>query len=79
MVKGRFGSLHTFIRPEKWNDLQDLKKTDPKLYVKRTKRMRKKDNRDRRLAAQEAAEVSKDPEPEELEPEEPAGKRQRMI
>lgn len=79
MVRGQFGRLHTFIRPEKWKELQDLKKMDPKRYVKRTKQMRKRDNRDRRLAAQAAAEIPKDSDPEELEPEEPAGKKQRMM
>lgn len=57
-VTGKHGGQHTRIRADKWHEPQQLKKTNPRAYRKKTKRLRHKDNRDKRIKAAHQAAAS---------------------
>jgi len=57
-VTGRHGGEHTRIQADKWQELQQLRRTDPEAYRRKTKKLRYKDNRDKRVRdAHQAAAV----------------------
>jgi hypothetical protein len=50
-VTGRHGGEHTRIQADKWQELEQLRRTDYQAYRKKTKRLRYKDNRDKKVKA----------------------------